>query len=377
MKIRLGIPGGIMPPFDKVIQQAQRAEARGYDSAWWPCHLMGWHPRSIWTPDITPLANFQKSADVYLDPVAAIAAAGSHTQKIRMGTGVTDIVRRNPAMLAQSALTLDHITRGRFILGLGAGEACNVTPYGLSFEKPVSKLEEGLKIIRKLWASRSEPVNYDGQFWKLKDAVLGLEPFEGKTPPIWIASHGPRALGITGQLADGWLPTRMTPGEYRAKLDVIHAAARGAGRDPRSFEAGMLAYVVVDEDRNVVRQLLDHILVKGLCLLLPAELFERFGAEPPFGKESSGFHDYIPSRVGRAEAEKIMNRVPREVTEYYTLNGTPEDIAQQIRDLGEAGLQHIVLWNITAFADPARAKSSFQGMDRVKDLLDAAGVTGA
>lgn len=375
MKIRLGVPGGIMPPFDKVIQQAQRAEAQGYDSAWWPCHLMGWHPRSIWTPDITPLAKFQKSADVYFDPLPAIAAAGAHTQKIRMGTGVTDLIRRNPAMVAQSALTLDHITRGRFILGLGAGEACNVTPYGLPFDKAVSKLEEGLKIIRLLWSSRSEPVSYDGQFWKLKDAVLGLEPFEDRTPPIWIASHGPRALGITGRLADGWLPTRMTPAEYRQKLNVIHAAVRESGRDPANFEAGMLAYVMVDEDRAVVRRLLDHILVKGLCLLLPAELFERFGAEPPFGKDSSGFHDYIPSRVSRADAERIMNKVPREVTEYYTLNGTPEDVAQQIKDLAEAGLQHVVLWNITAFADPGRTKSSFQCMDRVKALLDSAGMT--
>ena len=372
MKIRLGIPGGIMPPFDKVIQQAQRAEARGYDSAWWPCHLMGWHPRSIWTPDITPLANLQKSADVYLDPVPAIGAVGAVTEKIRLGVGVTDIIRRHPAMLAQSALTLDHISRGRFLLGLGAGEACNVTPYGISFEKAVSKLEEGIKIIRMLWASGGDPVNFDGQFWKLRDAVLGLEPFGGKTPPIWIASHGPRALGITGRLADGWLPTRMAPSEYRTKLDVIHNAAREAGRDPAAFEAGMLAYVVVDEDRNAAKKLLDHILVKGLCLLLPAEVFERFGAEPPFGKESSGFHNYIPSRVPREDAERIMNRVPREVAEYYTLNGTPEDVAEQVRDLAAAGLQHVVLWNITAFADPSRAKSSFRCLDRVKDLLNDA-----
>lgn len=370
MKIQLGVPGGIMPPFDKVIQQAQRAEAKGYDSVWWPCHLMGWHPQSIWVPEITPLAETQKNADVYFDPVAAIAAVGPATQKIQLGIGVTDLLRRHPAMLAQSILTLDHITRGRVICGLGAGEALNTIPYGISFEKAVSKLEEGMQIVRKLWASGGKPLSFEGQFWKLRDAVLGLEPYQGRPPSVWFAAHGPRMLRLTGQLADGWLPTRMAPEEYAEKLAVIRKAAAEAGRSADSVTAGMLAYVVVDEDRNAVQRMLDHILVKGLCLLLPAEIFERFGAEPPFGK--SGFHDYIPARMPREEAERVMRKVPREVAGYYTLNGTPEDVAEQVKALADAGLQHLVLWNITAFADPTRARSSFACLDRVKDLLNAA-----
>ena len=59
-RIEIGIPGGIMPPFDKVLQQAQRGEAKGYDAVWWPCHLMGWHPQSIWIPEITPLAQLSE-----------------------------------------------------------------------------------------------------------------------------------------------------------------------------------------------------------------------------------------------------------------------------------------------------------------------------
>lgn len=371
MKIQLGVPGGIMPPFDKVIQQAQRAEARGYDSIWWPCHLMGWHPRSVWVPEITPLAHSQKNADVYFDPIAAIAGAGPATQKIQMGIGVTDLIRRHPAMLAQSIATLDHITRGRVICGLGAGEALNITPYGMSFEKAVSKLEEGVKIMRLLWASGGEPVNFDGQFWKLRDAVLGLEPYENRQPPIWFAAHGPRMLRLTGALADGWLPTRMAPPEYAEKLAAIQKASVDAGRPRDAVVPGMLAYVVVDEDRDIVKMLLNHLLVKGLCLLLPAEIFERFGAEPPLGRESSGFHDYVPSRMSQEDAVKAMSKVPREVAEYYTLNGTPEDVAEHVKALAGVGLRHIVLWNITAFADPARARSSFQCMDRVKELLSS------
>lgn len=370
-RIQLGVPGGIMPPFEKVIQQAQRAEAKGYDSIWWPCHLMGWHPRSVWVPEITPLADLQKNADVYFDPVSAIAAVGPHTERVQLGIGVTDILRRHPAMLAQSILTLDHITRGRTILGLGAGEALNLLPYGLSFQKAVSKLEEGLQIIRLLWKSGGEPVSFEGQFWKLRDAVLGLEPYAGRAPAIWLAAHGPRMLAITGRLADGWLPTKMDPEEYREKLAVIRRASQQAGRDADSVTPGMLAYVVVDEDRTVCRKLMNHLLVKGLCLLLPAGVFERFGAEPPLGQQTSGFHDYIPTRVGHDEAVRAMSKVPPEVVAYFTLNGTPEDVAEQIQQLATAGLRHIVLWNVTAFADSSRARSSFQCLEKVRGLLMA------
>ena len=132
--------------------------------------------------------------------------------------------------------------------------------------------------------------------------------------------------------------------------------------------------MIVDEDRNAIPKLMDHILVKGLCLLLPAETFQRFGYEPPFGEGVVGFHDYVPSRFPYEDAVRVMNKVPREVVEYFTLHGTPEDVAEQVQELAEAGLRHIVLWNITAFADPGKAKSSFQCMDRVQQLLQGMSV---
>ena len=69
MEIEFGAPGTIMPPADKAVELAQRAEADGYDSIWWPSHLMGWHPDSVWTEDITPLARFQANPHTYFDPL--------------------------------------------------------------------------------------------------------------------------------------------------------------------------------------------------------------------------------------------------------------------------------------------------------------------
>ena len=144
-KLKLGIPGRINGPFRELIEQAQRGEERGYDSAWWPCHLMGWHPQSVWIAEVTELAKYQKSADMYTNPIAAVSAVAATTKKINLGIGVTDLIRRHPTMLAQAALTVDHVAQGRLITpGLGSGEQCNMTPYGFDFKQATGgRLEEG------------------------------------------------------------------------------------------------------------------------------------------------------------------------------------------------------------------------------------------
>ena len=225
MTITLGVPGQIMPPAARALQYAQRAEADGFDAVWWPCHLMGWHPNSLWTADITPLAEMQNSPHVHFDPLAMMAAVGAVTERIRVGVAVTDVIRRHPAMLAMEALTVDHLAGGRAILGLGSGERLNLTPYGIDFDKPVSRLTEAIEVIRLLW-STDQPVNFAGRFFQLQDAVLGLQPFEGRTPPIWLASHGPRMLELCGSHGDGWIPTKSEPEEYAERLSVIRRSAR-------------------------------------------------------------------------------------------------------------------------------------------------------
>src|SRR5215213_7642499 len=153
MGLTFGVPGQIMPPAQRAIELAQRAEADGFDAIWWPCHLMGWHPDSVWTEDLTPLAKVQPNPHVYFEPFAMMAVAGAATERLRVGVGVTDVIRRHPAMLAQSALTAHHYAGGRAILGLGSGETLNVEPYGLAFTKPVGRLTEAIEVIKLLWST--------------------------------------------------------------------------------------------------------------------------------------------------------------------------------------------------------------------------------
>lgn len=370
MRVTLGVPGRIMPPARKAVELAMKAEQDGFDAIWWPCHLMGWIPDAVWTADWTELARYQSNPHVHFDPLMMMGAAGAVTERIRVGVGVTDTIRRHPAMLAQAALTADHLAEGRAILGLGSGERMNITPYGLDFGKPVGRLEEALTIMRALWAAEGRPIDFDGQFFQLRDAVLGLEPYQGRAPAVWVAAHGPRMLRIAGRLADGWLPTNIKPDAYAEKLTVIREAAEGAGRDPDAITPSMLAYVLCAPDEESLSRLCDVPMSRMLfaAVDLPPETYARYGTTSPF-EGGTGFHSFQPTTVTRAECERIVAHIPGGIVRDHTLSGTPETIAEQIRAYGEAGLRDVVLWNITPFADPAATGYSFRAMRELRELL--------
>lgn len=354
----IGATGVVVPPAAGVIKTAQQQERAGFASTWWPDHLMAWHPQSIWTEEFTPLAKRQKDTNVFLDTVACMTAAAVSTDRIRIGSSVTDPVRRHPAMLAQEFLSIDHFSGGRCIFGIGTGEGENAVPYGLSINKPASRLEEALEIIRLLWGSEG-PVSYDSQFWTHKDAVLGLGPAaEGRFPPIWVAAHGPRMLDITGRLGDGWLPTMMSVDAYRESLGRI-MSARGTAGVQRPFEAGLWAYTCIGESKQDCLELFRSPMYKVIALQLPAYKFEEYGVRPPLGAGTYGFNDFIPSRFSREEILTAVEDIPPELVGEAILHGSPDDIEAELRAFNAAGCDHAVLWNISFLTDFARLGPSF------------------
>ena len=371
MDIEFGAPGQIIPPVARGVSTGVKMEELGYDAIWWPDHLMGWHPDTMWNEDYTPLAKHQQSSHVYVDPYPMMAAVGSQTETIKVGTCVTDILRRHPAAVAQTMLTLDHMTQGRAILGLGSGEQLNIQPYGIEWDKPVGKLEEALEVIQLLYRAGGESVDFEGTHFRLEDAVMGLDPYGDHVPETWLAAHGPRMLGLTGRYADGWLPTKMSPDAYRDSLDSIHEAATEAGRDIDHFTPGMLGYLLVGPDEESVQRLLESPMVRMLCILMPNWVFEQLGVEPPLGR-GGGFHDFIPTRVPREEVDRIVEAIPPKVSAHYAFAGTVEQLAEQISDYHAAGLRHLVMWNITGLGDPELARFSIQAMNELKDELKAA-----
>src|ERR1700759_3761098 len=137
-----------------------------YHSIWLPDHMVSFWPDSIWTPEFTDLATTSPSPHRQLDGLAVAAAAAALTKNVPLVSAVVDTVRRHPAMLAQTALTIDHLAKGRFILGLGSGESENTLPYGFDFSRPVARFDEALTVIRLLWDSAG-PVDFDGRFYTL------------------------------------------------------------------------------------------------------------------------------------------------------------------------------------------------------------------
>ena len=184
------------------------ALATRMDSFWLPDHLLSDHPRSIATPKYMGAARIVPNPDAFLEPWTVLGhlAARNRLGRLRLGIGVTDAGRRNPAVTAQAAATLHLLTRGRAILGIGTGERENNQPYGVDWSKPVARFEEAVATIRALWDSGGELVTRDSPYFPLRNALFDLPPYRGKWPEIWIGAHGPRMLRATGRYADAWFP---------------------------------------------------------------------------------------------------------------------------------------------------------------------------
>lgn len=343
------------PPIDVMMGNTRRLEEVGFDALWYSDHFLHWFPPEVWTPDITPLANVITTPHDFMDPMILIAAAGAQTERIRFGTAVTDAIRRHPAVLAQTFLTLDHTTRGRTMLGIGVGEAENILPFGLPYDRHASRLIEALEIIRLLW-STSEPVDFDGDFWSLDQAILGMEPYGDTPPEIWMAAHRPRVLRAAGRFADGWMPVILEADEYAKLLGELRSGADEEGRDGDAITAGLFVWVVVDEDREAAARMIDSTLLRFIALTAPNEEYAAAGVDPPTG--SWGLIDYVPTQFTREQGLAAAAAVPEEVLRHYFFWGTPDDIVDRLRPFREAGLEHVYLVNVTPLADITKAVSS-------------------
>src|SRR5690349_6234760 len=167
------------------------AAATRVDSFWVPDHLNALMPRSIATEKYFGKAGAKllPRPDAISEPWTALGhlAAKNRIARLRLGVGVTDAGRRNPAVTAQAAATLHLLTRGRAILGIGTGEREGNEPYGVEWSKPVGRFEEGLATIQALWHSKGELVTRDSEWFPLRNAVFDLPPYQGRWPEIWVA----------------------------------------------------------------------------------------------------------------------------------------------------------------------------------------------
>ncbi|GAB3236702.1 LLM class flavin-dependent oxidoreductase [Mycolicibacterium hippocampi] len=351
------------------LSQLERLDSGRYHSIWLPDHMVSFWPDSIWTPEFTDLATASPSPHRHLDGMAVAAAAAVLTENVPLATSVVDTVRRHPASLAQSALTIDHLSGGRFILGLGSGEAENIVPYGFDFDRPVSRLEEALRVIKMLWETDG-PVDFEGRFFRLHDARLDTEPYEGRFPRIWIGASGPRSLDIAGRFADGWWPAgAWTPEDYAGKLARVRNAADRAGRDPMSITPCFIQICVMGRDEAALAEILQAPLVKSFLLQVSAEVLRGFGFGHPMGENWGGFHDIDPAVLTRERIVDFLGRVEPEMILAMVPHGTPEQVARMIGDFVDAGLRVPKILDYGAMAGLDHAAASAENVRRAEDEL--------
>lgn len=362
--LNIGVLGPTFPPIETIVRVARRIEEKGYDSMWFPDHLMGWFPQSIWTTEIVGLLALY-SPHTFFETTLSIALASSATSKIRLGSAVTEAIRHHPAMLAQSYATLDHVTNGRVIFGIGAGERENVEPYGLKYEKVVSRLEEALQVVRLLWNSkRDELINFEGKYFKLKNAVFDLPPLE-RRPPIWIGGAGERMCRITAKYADGWLPFTLSIDECNEKLNIIKEECSKVGRDFDEIEKGMYLNLIIDDSREECLRLMETPLIKAGALLARSSVYKKLGYEHPLGENFYPLTDYIPAQCKRETVMKAIENIPPKIVEESFLWGNVEDVIEKLDRYRKFGIQTVVFWNFTFLGDATKMKSSYACIDQL------------
>ena len=328
---------------------AEMFEQAGYDFIIWCDQMSMSIPRSIWTPDLNPAAaNFD--IDAFMDPWPLITDAAIHTKSVDLGITVCDVFRRQPANLAQLSLTLDHYSKGRFFLSLGTGEMRHFKPYGLPREKPFTRLEEAVKVVKLLMKSDGL-VDYDGPIWNLRNAAMTLKPYGKEPPPVLIAGGG-KAREIAGKYGDGWitmLPFGGSPEQYAEDVKFIKRCAEEAGRDPEALRFYFTAFSLIADTEDAAEALTHNLLMRFDAVSLITDVRLLGGMEHPIRADYTYARDMITMNWSREFALDVANKTPPSIVRKARFTGTPTSVAKQIQPYIDAGANWINVINVAGF----------------------------
>lgn len=318
-KLRIGIQtihrrtepaiGPWQPTIDELVAFVELVDRCGYDSLWAGDHIS--FPIPI------------------LDPLLQLAQAAVVSRRLMLGTSVLLLPLRHPTPVAKQVTTLDHLTEGRLILGVGVGGEFSkeYAACGVPHNERGARLAEGVRVLRKFFSG--EPVSHAGRYYgPFEDVPMRPDPRQLGGPPIWFAGRKEAALRRIGRLGDGYLSYVVTPNMYRAALDTIAAAANDAGRHSAAFGTGHLLFTRID---SAYETALDHAT---------ETLSVRYAM------------DF------------------RKAAERYCALGTPEQVASIIREFHAAGVRHVVLDLLGPYEDRRRQIEWFaaEALPLLRDL---------
>ena len=317
------------------IELIQQAESMGYDSVW--------------------------TAEAYgNDAVTSAAYVLAQTSKIRVGTAIMQMPARTPAMCAMTAMSLDQLSGGRFIVGLGASgpqvvEGWHGVPYG----KPVTRTKEYIQIMRKIF-EREGPVEFDGQMYQMPNQSEGttglgkpLKSILAATDiPIYTASITPAGLRCAGEVADGVFPVWMDPNKYDVLGESIEQGFEkaGNGKNPKDFDIAPFVTVAMNDDLDAAYDALRPWLALyiGGMGAKDKNFYHEYATRLGYGDAANQIQElYLSGKKPEAEA-----LVPNELLDEVSLIGPRERIIERLGPWKEAGKRGEVGSMLLGVQDP-------------------------
>ena len=326
MRLALGMGYWSSGPPEGAVEQIATAERLGFDCMW--------------------------TAEAYgSDALTPLAWWGANTSTIGLGTSICQLSARTPAAMAMAAMTVDHLSGGRFRLGLGASGPQVVEGwYGMPYPKPLARTREYVEIIRAIVA-RDKPVSYQGEHYQLpypdgtglgKPLKSTIHPVRTDIP-IYLGAEGPKNVAMTAEIADGWLPLFFSPKDndfYRAALDEGFARD-GARRRFDDFDVAAVVPVVIDDD---VESAAD--MIRPMLALYAGGM----------GAKEANFHLDVFARMGYANAcariqesylagnkKAAIAAVPTDMVESVALVGPPAKIAADLEAWRETVVKTLII----------------------------------
>jgi probable F420-dependent oxidoreductase len=189
-----------------------------------------------------------------LDPLVFMAYLASRMRNMKFGTSALVLPTRHPVVLAKQLATLDFLCKGRLLLvvGLGGDDSKDFAATGVRKEERGKRVDEAMVLMKKLWTE--EQVNFDGQFYSVRDLTLLPRPYQKSGPPVWVGGRSKAAFRRAGRLADGWLVSSVTPSEVAAGIEAIRSHASEVGRTVPDDHYGVLVpYVFANDSEEALK----------------------------------------------------------------------------------------------------------------------------
>jgi len=299
-----------------------RAEKSGFDTLWFPDHMVFMAKRL--TPDVW----------------SVITAAATQTKSIHFGN-VGDAHRMHPAVYAQRLATINHISEGRSFACLGYGEKMNLDPYGIKWNKPLTRVVESVKVMRSLWSG--EPVSFEGEFYSLNDAELQITPEFGNGMPIYIAATGPRALRVAGEYGDGWVTNAMPPRVFKEKSYAVDEGAKSREKNLGTIEKTLFIFTSIAKDEDEAYSSIEPV---KHALIWP-ELLEQAGYDIEIDDEYKGleYTKIMPNDADMLRKFREMGRkyYSRDIVTDFIISGSKQDVIKKMEEYADSGVDHFFL----------------------------------